>query len=319
MIVVDSVTKCFGPIRALSKLSFSVPTGAVCGFLGPNGAGKTTMLRILAGAIEPDSGACLLTGASSDPAGVGYLPEGAPLPGDMTVAEHLLMRCRMYGIDRRSRASAIDEVMVACDLREVRCRLIANLSRGFRQRAGLASVLVHSPRFLLLDEPSSGLDPGQAAQFRNVLARLTGKCTVLLSSHNLEEVEQTCSHGVFVRGGTLVTQGGLDELRAKGALLRHIIVEADHIDVSALTQMRGVRLVTTEATDGGWVRARVELGEQAEDLEQRIGILLRDRQSVVRRLEVHRAPLSELFASLMAAGAQEGHERPRASARAGAP
>lgn len=219
MIELERVSRRFGPVEAVRELSFSVPAGAICGFLGPNGAGKSTTIRMIAGAIAPDAGSIRVDGIdlsarrSEALLGLGWLPEQAPLPADLRVDEMLHLRARLYGLDRALRRESIERVVRACSLGTVRRRLCGQLSKGFRQRAGLAAAIVHAPRVLVLDEPTSGLDPGQIDEFRALLRGLRGRTTVLLSTHVLAEVEALCEHVVVIDRGGLLAEGAVSDFR----------------------------------------------------------------------------------------------------------
>jgi len=222
MIELDGVSRRFGPVEAVRELSFSVPEGAICGFLGPNGAGKSTTIRMIAGAIAADTGTIRLAGVELGTerrralAGLGWLPEHAPLPAELRVEEMLDLRLRLYGIDRRERRAAVGEAIAACVLGEMRRRLCGQLSKGFRQRAGLAAAIVHRPRVLVLDEPTSGLDPGQVDEFRSLVRSMRGRTTVLLSTHVLSEIETLCERVVVIDRGALLANGTVAEFRRRG-------------------------------------------------------------------------------------------------------
>jgi ABC-2 type transport system ATP-binding protein len=219
MIELDVVSRSFGPVQAVQRLSFTVPSGAICGFLGPNGAGKSTTLRMIAGAIAPDEGSIRLAGVDLEIergralAGLGWLPEHAPLPADLRVEEMLDVRARLYGLDRRARRTAVEEAIRSCVLGEMRRRLCGQLSKGYRQRAGLAAAVVHRPRVLILDEPTSGLDPGQVDEFRSLVRSMRGRTTLLLSTHVLSEVETLCEHVVVIDRGSLLVEGAVTDFR----------------------------------------------------------------------------------------------------------
>ncbi|MBM4113526.1 MAG: ABC transporter ATP-binding protein [Phycisphaerae bacterium] len=216
MIELDGVSRRFGPVEAVRDLSFVVPRGVVCGFLGPNGAGKSTTIRMIAGAIAPDSGAVRIEGIDlaldrrRALASLGWLPEHAPLPPDLRVEETIDLRARLHGMRRAERRSAVDSAIDACRLAQVRRRLCGQLSKGFRQRAGLASAIVHGPSVLVLDEPTSGLDPGQIDEFRALVRELAGRTTILLSTHVLAEVAAICGSVVVIDRGSLLAQERID-------------------------------------------------------------------------------------------------------------
>jgi len=223
MIEVEAVSRRFGPVEAVRALSFSVPAGSICGFLGPNGAGKSTTIRMIAGAIAPDEGEIRVAGfdlavhRAAALARLGWLPEQAPLPGDLRVEEMLDVRARLYGISRAERGPSVDRVVSACALESVRRRLCGQLSKGFRQRAGLAAAIIHRPLVLVLDEPTSGLDPGQIDEFRALVRSMKGHTTVLLSTHVLSEVESLCERVVVIDRGALLAEGSVSEFRRGGS------------------------------------------------------------------------------------------------------
>ena len=220
MIHVEHLTKRFGLVCAVEDLSFDVDAGTVVGFLGPNGAGKTTTMRILAGFLSADSGVASIAGfdvqrdSLAARRQLGYMPENAPLYGDMRVAEYLTFRAALRDIPRRERAIAVSRVCEQCWLSkpDMTRRRIDQLSRGYRQRVALADVLLHDPAVLILDEPTVGLDPTQIRETRHLIRSLAGEHTVLLSTHILPEVEQTCDSLLMIAGGKLVARGTLDEL-----------------------------------------------------------------------------------------------------------
>jgi len=240
MIELDGVTKRFGLVEAVRRLSFRVPAGTVCGFLGPNGAGKSTTIRMIAGSIAPDEGRILVGGI--DPAvdrvgamtGLGWLPEHAPLPAELRVDEVLDLRARLHGLGRGERAESIERVISACRLESVRRRLCGQLSKGYRQRTGLAAALVHGPRVIVLDEPTSGLDPGQVDDFRALIRSLAGEATILLSTHVLAEVEALCRHVVVIDRGVLLAEGAIDELHLVAAATSSPGSSADRVRLEAL-------------------------------------------------------------------------------------
>ena len=224
MLAVRSLAKRFGDVVALQDVSFEVARGEIVGFLGPNGAGKTTTLRILSTYLTPDAGTATVGGHDSahEPMAVrrklGYLPEHPPLYLDHTVREYLGFCAALRGVPRRRRAAAVDGAVARCGLTEVRDRLLGNLSKGFRQRAGLAQALVHGPEVLILDEPTVGLDPQQIREIRELIRALAGEHTVLLSTHILPEVAAVCGRVVIVHRGRVVADAPVTELTGAGSL-----------------------------------------------------------------------------------------------------
>jgi ABC-2 type transport system ATP-binding protein len=218
VIEVRGLVKRFGETTALDGVSFKVGRGEVTGFLGLNGAGKTTTLRILATYLTPDAGSASVAGIDplEDPIGVrrrlGYLPEHPPLDLEHTVEEYLRFCADLRGVARRRRRAALGEAIERCGLEEVRGRRIGNLSKGYRQRVGLAQALVHSPEVVILDEPTIGLDPRQIRQIRALIRSLAGTRTVLVSTHILSEVTVTCTRAVVIQRGRVVADDSLDSL-----------------------------------------------------------------------------------------------------------
>jgi len=224
VIEVRGLGKRFGETTALDGVSFKVERGEVAGFLGLNGAGKTTTLRILATYLTPDSGRAVVAGCDpvDDPIGVrrrlGYLPEHPPLDLDHTVGEYLRFCSDLRGVVRRKRRAAVDAVLESCGLTDVRRRRIGNLSKGYRQRVGLAQALVHEPDVLILDEPTIGLDPQQIREIRSLIRSLACARTVLLSTHILSEVTLTCSRAIIIQHGRVLADDSLESLAGAAGL-----------------------------------------------------------------------------------------------------
>ena len=219
MIRIEGLNKRFGSARALKSLSFEVPRGQVVGFLGPNGAGKSTTMRILTGYQPATSGEVSICGVSvaSHPDEVkrqiGYMPENNPLPEDMRVSEYLYFRGRLKEITRRKLGPRIDEVLELCDLKRVRHKIIGQLSKGYRQRVGIAEAILAEPPVIIMDEPTIGLDPHQILIVRDLIASLRGRMTVIISSHILPEIEMTCDRVLIINQGRVVAQGTPADLR----------------------------------------------------------------------------------------------------------
>ena len=224
MIDVKSLVKRYGDHAALDGVTFAVARGEIVGFLGPNGAGKTTTLRILSTYLSPDAGVARVAGhdVAADPMEVrrrlGYLPEHPPVDADQTVREYLDFCSALRNVPRKKRRPAADSVIERCGLAPVAGRLIGNLSKGFKQRVGLAQALVHGPEVVILDEPTVGLDPHQIREIRELIRSLAGDHTVLLSSHILPEVAMTCSRVVVVHRGRVAADVAVDAGAAGGGL-----------------------------------------------------------------------------------------------------
>jgi len=218
MVEVRNLRKAFGETVAVDDVSFDVTKGEILGFLGPNGAGKTTTMRILTCYIPPDAGSAMVAGYDIATQSIevrrriGYLPESAPLYFDMDVTEYLTFVAEIRGLSAGTRTRKIEAMIELCNIGEVRTRLIGELSKGFRQRVGLAQTLIHDPEVLILDEPTTGLDPNQIVQIRELIKRIGREKTVLLSTHILQEVEATCTRVQIINDGRLIAQGTTAEL-----------------------------------------------------------------------------------------------------------
>jgi ABC-2 type transport system ATP-binding protein len=234
MIKVENLTKEYGATRAVDAVSFNVHKGEVLGFLGPNGAGKSTTMKILTCFLAPTSGSAQVAGFDAYDQSlevrqhVGYLPEDTPLYKDMTVLEHLEFAANMHGMTGERVHARIKEIGGRCGLSDVAGKLVGELSKGYRQRVGLAQAMLHDPDILILDEPTSGLDPNQIAEIRALIKEVGKEKTVILSTHILPEVQATCSRMLIISGGKLVADGTPDELRAREKATRYrLVVEAN--------------------------------------------------------------------------------------------
>ena len=218
-IEVSRLVKAYGGVTAVNDISFRVGRGEIVGFLGPNGAGKSTTMRILTGYLPATSGSVHICGlpVASEPAEIkrriGYMPENNPLPEDMRVSEYMYFRGRLKEVPRRKLGPRIDEVLEVCDLKRVRHRIIGQLSKGYRQRVGIAEAILAEPPVIIMDEPTIGLDPHQILIVRDLIASLRGRMTVIISSHILPEIEVTCDRVLIINQGRVVAQGTPAELR----------------------------------------------------------------------------------------------------------
>jgi ABC-2 type transport system ATP-binding protein len=221
MIHVEHLTKLYGPVTAIEDVSFSVEKGQIVGFLGPNGAGKSTTMKILSCFMAPTGGTARIAGLDVLSQSlevrrrIGYLPESTPLYGDLTVGAYLAFVADVKGVGRSQRRARVAEVMERCFVADVQHRLIAKLSKGYRQRVGLAQALLGDPEVLILDEPTIGLDPKQIAEIRALIRSLAGQHTVILSTHILPEVSMVCDGVIIINRGRVVAQGTQDELVAQ--------------------------------------------------------------------------------------------------------
>jgi ABC-2 type transport system ATP-binding protein len=269
LLTLHSVAKRFDGVTAVDDVSFTIDRGEVVGFLGPNGAGKSTTMRMITQFLEPDAGSIALddTNVGVDPRAskrrIGYLPENNPLYSDMLVADYLTFIADLREIVGAERTRALDEAVASTGLEPVFYRPIGELSKGFRQRTGLAQAILHKPDLLVLDEPTEGLDPNQRVEIRHLIADLGRDRTVLLSTHVLSEVRQSCSRLLIINQGHIVADGGVDALlqRAEGAV--QITVEAAGTGVGQkLGALAGVTGVEPVGTPSG--RTRVTLSTASD-------------------------------------------------------
>jgi ABC-2 type transport system ATP-binding protein len=265
MIEVENLTKKYGEVEAIRGISFSVGKDQVLGFLGPNGAGKTTVMKILTGYHFPSGGAALVDGVSveDDPAEVkkriGYLPEGVPLYGDMTPAEYLRFVAESRLIPKSGKQKAVNAALAACGLEQYRQRRIETLSKGYRQRVGLAQAIIHDPPILVLDEPTTGLDPNQIIEIRSLIRELGKRKTVILSTHIMQEVEAVCSRVLILNEGRIAAQGTPEEIAGTmkgGDTWTLVLKNADPGEVIKRLSGLGPETGAAEAEvlEGGFVR-----------------------------------------------------------------
>jgi ABC-2 type transport system ATP-binding protein len=252
MIEVENLTKRYGPTLAVSDVSFTVQKGEILGFLGPNGAGKTTTMRVITGFLPPTSGTVRVAGYDvvGEPLDAkrrtGYLPEAPPVYPDMRVDEYLAFVARIKGLPRREIKPRLDEVTEKCAIGDVRRRQIGKLSKGYRQRVGLAQALIHNPEVLVLDEPTAGLDPKQIIETRQLIKNLAGQHTVVLSTHILPEAAKTCQRVVVINEGKVVAVGAPEELtrRLQGYGTVLVTVEGPAAEIlDRLQRVHGVNWV----------------------------------------------------------------------------
>ena len=272
MIQVEHLTKRYGPKTAIDDVTFSVEKGEVLAFLGPNGAGKTTTMRILTGSLPATSGTARVAGYDcfEQPLEVkrviGYLPEVPPLYAEMTVTEYLTFVGRIKGVQVSEIPSALDRVMQRLSLGEVRGRLIANLSRGFKQRVGLAQALVHNPPVLILDEPTTGLDPKQIIEIRELIRELAGSHTIILSTHILPEATAVADRVVIIHEGRIVAQDSQERLSARLRRSEKVSITLNSTPADAeeqLAMLPGVLSVHQEDSNRFLIEA--DLGRELRD------------------------------------------------------
>ena len=306
MIEIRNLTKRFARHTAVRDLSFSVKQGEIVGFLGPNGAGKTTTLRMLTGYLPPTSGSIEVGGCDVFRDSIGarhkirYIPENVPLYDDMRVREYLKFRARLKGLSNRDARRRVGEVIDTCGLDSVRRKMIKVLSKGYRQRVGLADALVHSPELLILDEPTNGLDPNQIRQIRELIKRLGENHTILLSTHILSEVEMTCDRVIIIDNGQIKAEDTPQTLvagmRAAGKVVAEITGDPEVIG-GAISRLDHVKRVTHEPLDEGRFQYDI-LVESRTDARERIYELVAQNGWQMRSLFRREATLEDVFVEL---------------------
>jgi ABC-2 type transport system ATP-binding protein len=295
MIDVTDLTKNYGPVQALNDVSFHVDAGEIIGLLGPNGAGKTTMMKILTGYLQPTSGTALvdgldvLTNSLEVQKRIGYLPENAPLYPELSVQAYLQMIADLRQIPEKDQSLRLSEAIRATGLTEHLTRPIGQLSKGFRQRVGLAQAIVHQPKLLILDEPTIGLDPTQIVQVRRLIGRLAERSTVLLSTHILSEVEALCDRVIILMNGEIRADARLADLEASTDIILLLGYDAPNVTAN-LETLEGVRGVASKAVSDG-VAYRVQPANSRDlrpaiyDLAREKGWALKELRREVRTLE----------------------------------
>jgi ABC-2 type transport system ATP-binding protein len=305
MIKVENLTKRYAGHTAIKDMSFEVEKGEIVGFLGPNGAGKTTTMRILASFMPPTAGRASIAGfdvfeqSLQARAHLGYMPENVPLYNDMRVTEYLDYRAALKAVPHRRIADRVGDVKELCGLKDVEKKLIATLSKGYRQRVGLADALLAEPDLLILDEPTIGLDPNQIRQVRDLIKNLGKQHTILLSTHILPEVEMTCSRVIIVHRGKIeasdTPENLLRQIRQAGGVKVEAKVGNDD-GASELRKISGVRDVTTEE-DGDWKTFSMRV-ESGVDVRTEVYQLATSRRWTLRELSLRRATLEDVFVEI---------------------
>jgi ABC-2 type transport system ATP-binding protein len=304
-IEVDHLVKTYRGVTAVSDISFNVARGEIVGFLGPNGAGKSTTMRILTGYLPATTGSVRICGVpvATQPdeikRRIGYMPENNPLPEDMRVSEYMYFRGRLKEIPRRKLGPRIDEVLEICDLKRVRHKIIGQLSKGYRQRVGIAEAILAEPPVIIMDEPTIGLDPHQILIVRDLIASLRGRMTVIISSHILPEIEMTCDRVLIINQGRVVAQGTPADLRREifGHSTYKLELSGDIEALSsALAGLDPTLRVTdhTEPDSGGFRRVTLTTSREDELGETLLDTLLA-KDLRVRALSRTQPTLEDVF------------------------
>ncbi len=310
MIDVENLVKTYsGGVKAVRDVTFSVGKGDVVGFLGPNGAGKSTTMRILSGFISPSGGRVEVCGldVTKDSLGVrkrlGYLPESCPLYPEMRVGEYLRYRAELKGVAARHLKKRVTHVMGLCDLEAVRKRSLGKLSKGFRQRVGIADALVHNPDLLILDEPTIGLDPNQMRQIRALIRDLASEHTILISTHILSEVEATCDRVLMLNEGKIVESGKLSELEKRWAGQCRVKVEVRAGEEELRQELQALEGVESLQIETLKEFCRAELCmEDSRDPREELAERIHDRGWSLRELHREGRSLEDVFVELTGGG-----------------
>src|SRR5688500_14376487 len=306
MIEVQHLTKRYGPVTAVDDVSFKAERGEILGFLGPNGAGKTTTMRILTGYMPPTDGKAIVAGYDvlEQPIDAkrrtGYLPETPPLYPDMTVRDYLDFCARIKGVPRAGRKARIDTVMGRTRIADMASRHCAKLSKGYRQRVGLAQALLHNPDVLILDEPTAGLDPKQIIETRQLIKELGGDHTVILSTHILPEVSQTCNRVVIINKGRVVAVDSPENLtsRLRGSETMYVQIDAFGADArEALQAVAGVTSVSVNQVKDNIAGYEVA-SESGRDVRRELAAAVVTRGWGLLELRPMRMSLEEIFLHL---------------------
>ncbi len=309
MIDVKNLTKWYGRVLAVEDISIHVSKGQIVGFLGPNGAGKSTTLKILTCYLPATSGRATVAGhdvlneSLAVRRQIGYMPENVPLLPEMRVQEFLMFRAALRDIPRRKRKAAIDRVAERCWLsapEDMMRRRLGELSRGYKQRVGLAEVLLHEPAVLVLDEPTIGLDPAQIRSMRELIQGLAAEHTVILSSHILAEVEQTCDHLIIIAGGRIAATGTPGELRQRVVGPSRIIAEMRGAEqrqlIEAVKTLQGISDVSAESR-GNWTRLTIS-HEPKADPRAELAKLTAEKGFQLRELRRQVGSLEDFFVQI---------------------
>ncbi|MDZ7371520.1 MAG: ABC transporter ATP-binding protein [candidate division KSB1 bacterium] len=306
MIQVQHVSRFFGNVSAVQDVSFEVEKGEIVGFLGPNAAGKTTTMRILTTFLPATSGTATVAGFDVHEQSmqvrkrIGYLPENPPLYQEMRVKDFLDFVAKIKGVSPVDRKQAVKQAMEKTAIADVADRVIRYLSKGYKQRVGLAQALVHNPEVLILDEPTVGLDPNQIIEVRQLIKSLAGSHTIILSTHILPEVSMTCERVIIINKGRIVAQDSTENLTRKhsGAHRYSVVVDAPYEAVSEkLSQLPGVRSITRQK-DGGDYTALLLESTHDKDLRPEMARLIVSQQWPLYELKAEDVSLEDVFLQL---------------------
>ena len=307
MIKVSNLSKKYVGKPAVDNISFNVESGEIVGFLGPNGAGKTTTIRMLTGYIPPTSGTALIGGhdifqdSIIAKQKIGYMPENVPLYDDMRVKEYLFFRAELKGLRGKDVRKYMNEALELCSIKDIKGQIISSLSKGFRQRVGLADALINKPPLLILDEPTNGLDPSQIRSFRELIKELAENHTILISTHILSEVELTCDRVLIINKGKMIGNNTPLELseKIKSSTTINLELKTQEHDIKeTISNISGIKKVTLEKEEDGWrfIRIRVDYGN---DLREEIMNLGNKRNWLIREIHYQRSNLEDAYIEMI--------------------
>lgn len=310
MIEVQHLSKRFGAVKAVDDISFEVNKGEILGFLGPNGAGKSTTMRMIAGFLPPSNGTARIGGCDilqhslAARKKIGYLPENAPVYPDMTVWEYLDFCARIRGFGGKERARAVARTIERCFLNEVTYQTVNTLSKGFKQRVCFAQSIIHDPEYLILDEPTDGLDPNQKHEVRLMIRRMSADKAIILSTHILDEVDAVCTRAIIIADGRVLVDETPDELRARSPLHGSLSLSLAPIDpqavLSCLETIEGVRQAEV-VDDGPRLKIRVYPENAGGDIARRVMSTMGQNGFEVASVFVEKGRLDDVFRNITAA------------------
>ncbi len=304
MVQIKELTRYYGQTCAVDNLNFEIPKGQILGLLGPNGAGKTTTLRILTGYLQPTSGTIYVDGidVKEDPLAVkkmiGYLPESSPIYPDMIVFDYLLFIAEMRGIEKDRQINRIKELAEICSLKEVMHKTVMNLSKGYKQRVGLALALMSDPDILVLDEPTSGLDPNQIVEIRSIIKEIGKTKTIIFSTHILSEAEATCDRVVIINNGAIAADGSTEVLKTSEggtSLVSLTLQNADKDDIAAVLKgFTGIK-ETSYNKSGDTLEVKLSC---AEDIRAALYSEIKKKDWILLEFKQERKSLEHIFREL---------------------
>jgi ABC-2 type transport system ATP-binding protein len=290
MIKIKNVTKYFGNNKAIDDVSFEINRGEIIGFLGPNGAGKTTTMRMIAGFMTPDKGSISIGGVSvitnsiEAKKKIGYLPENNPLYRDMLVSEFLELAANLNNIPLEEKKEAMDFAVASVGIEKIFNKPIAELSKGYKQRVGIAATIIHRPEVIIMDEPTEGLDPNQRTDMRSLIKKLAEKHTIIISTHVMQEAAAMCNRLIVIKAGKIVADGTAEELSKKAHSSNVISVDIEGHEVHKLLQeIAAVEKVEVEKSSGGHVVAKI-YSKGTEKLQPEISVLARQHNWTIWKI-----------------------------------